>query len=150
MPDSFTNSDDWDNVTYDARKIGWLSARWIVAIIAFVLLIGGVVWGVTVLLAPVKGEGDKRIIKHDATNMIAAQERFEDLYQDILSTDRKIQVAKEAKGDTAVTNLQGLQSYCLGVVGEYNAAARKYTQEDFRSVDLPKEIDNTNTEMDCK
>lgn len=144
------DEDQFEEDKRDARTLGWLSARWIVAIIAFILLIIAVIWVITVLLAPVKGEGEKRIIKHDANNMIAAQERFEDLYQDILATDRKITVAKEAEGDTAADNLQGLQAYCLSIVGEYNAAARKYTKGDFKSVDLPDKIDNSNPEVDCK
>lgn len=149
MP-SYTNSDEFDDLKYDARHGGHWVARWIIVIVVFALLIGGAIWGIKVLIAPVKGEGDKQIIKHDANNMIAAQERFEDLYQDILATDRKITVAREAEGDTAATNLQGLQSYCLSVVGEYNAAARKFTQADFKAVDLPSKIDNSNPEVDCK
>lgn len=147
----FTNTDEWDSFKSDSRTVGRWSVRWTVAIVIFCLLLVSGIWGLTVLLAPIRGEGDKQIIKYDAANMIAAQERFEDLYQDILQTDHKIQVIKESiETDIDKTKLQGLQTYCFEIVGEYNAAARKFTQEDFKAIDLPDEIDNSSKETDCK
>lgn len=151
---------------YEGRKVPWYDsdsetrwmggiAKWVIAAVVLVLLIGGGIWALKVATAPVKGRGDAFTTKESGSNRISAQERFEDLYQEILATDRKIDQAAakvEANPDSNVaqTEYTGLVNYCLDVVADYNAEARKYTSEDFRSADLPEEISNTNPETDCE
>jgi len=112
------------------------------------------VWGFRVATSDIKGQGDSIIKKNSATNRISAQERFEDLYADIKASDAKIGPAKQAvKVDPSTvntTNLTGLVNYCLDVVGDYNAEARKYTSADFRAIDLPAEISSMDPATDCK
>lgn len=150
-----TNSDEWDDFRSDARVVGRWSARWIVTIVVGVLLLGAAIWGATVLLSDVKGAGDARITKNSGGNRIAAQERFEDLYQEIKSADQRIAVAKTALDSdpddrTLRTEHTGALQYCLSVVADYNAEARKYTAREFRAADLPPQIDPADEATDCK
>lgn len=133
------------------KKIIWL---WIGAFLALIL-IGIAAWGFRVATAPIKGQGDAAITKYSAENWTAAQARFEDLYADIEATDRKIEVAQaslDADPDdkTAQQTLLGTKNYCLEVVGDYNAEARKYLAEDFKASDLPAQINNNQQSTDCK
>lgn len=48
------------------------------------------------------------------------------------------------------TNLDGAIAYCIKVRSEYNAQARKFTQTEWRSTDLPYQIDASAPETDCK
>ncbi|AWY04865.1 hypothetical protein PBI_FLOOF_28 [Microbacterium phage Floof] len=119
------------------------------------LALPAISWGVGVATSGPKGLGDAYAEKNSSQNWTAAQARFEDLYADIIATDRKITVAAEQKaadpGDkTAADTYLGTVNYCIGVVGEYNAEARKYLAADFRAADLPAEIDNYDPATDCK
>lgn len=129
-------------------------ALWVGAVFA-VILFGVAVWGFRVVTSPVKGQGDAAITKNSAANWTAAQARFEEMYADIEATDRKIELAREAldtdPGDkTAQQTLSGTQNYCLEVVGDYNAEARKYLASDFKAADLPDQINNNAPSTDCK
>lgn len=124
-------------------------------VVLFFIVTPLAVWGFRVATSDVKGQGDSIITKNSSTNRISAQERFEDLYADIKATDAKIGPAKQAmKADpdsqVAQTNYTGLVNYCLDVVGDYNAEARKYTSADFRSIDLPAQISDVDSATDCK
>ncbi|WDS52052.1 membrane protein [Microbacterium phage Caron] len=126
-----------------------------VAVVIGVLAIPAAVWGVNVATAGIKGQGDAHVVKSSASNWTAAQARFEELYADIEATDRKITVAAEQKAadpedKTAADTYLGTVNYCLSVVGEYNAEARKYLAEEFRAADLPAQIDNHDPATDCK
>lgn len=116
-----------------------------------VLIVGG--WGFKVLTSDIKGQGDAIVTKNSAGNRIAAQEGFHKRYQDILATDRKLDLlAEQARsGDkTAQQTYVGVRSYCESVVGDYNAKARAYTAQDFRDADLPAQIDPLDHATDCK
>ena len=125
-----------------------------IAVALLVALLGLAGWGVKVALSDVKGRGDQIVQKNSGTNRIAAQERFEQLYAEIKAADQKLDVyAAAVKADpTYVTrqNFTGAQTYCLSVVADYNAEARKYTARDFRAIDLPEQIDTFNPTTDCK
>lgn len=128
---------------------------WVVGLLVLSSLVGIAVWLFGVATSDLKGRGDAAQIKNSGINRIAAQERFEERYQDILATDRKIDVAKTAlnadpKNQTLVTNYTGVVQYCIDIVGKYNADALKYTSEAFRTADLPAQIDNHNPATDCK
>lgn len=144
-----------DNPTRVARGASWRIGVWIVAAVLFFAVIGIAIWGFKVGTSDVKGQGDAVRQKNSGTNRIAAQERFESLYAEIKAADRRLDpLAAAVKADptshVAQTNLAGAVSYCIGVVADYNAEARKYTSEDFRAVDLPEQIDDLNPETDCQ
>ncbi len=145
---------DSDNPSTVVRGASWRAGVWIGVVLLVVALISIGVWGFKVATSDVKGQGDAIVQKNSANNRIAAQERFEDLYAEITQTDAKIGPAKQAfkANPTAVnqTNLTGLVNYCLDVVGDYNAEARKYTSADFRAVDLPSQISTMDPATDCK
>jgi hypothetical protein len=146
---------DSNNPTTVVRSGTWRAMIWVVCILAFVALIGFGTWAFKVLVSDVKGQGDATIQKNSGSNRIAAQERFESLYADIIAADQKIdvfaQAAKASPDDkTAQTNLFGTMAYCVQVRNDYNAEARKYSAEQFRSADLPYTIDINDPTTDCK
>lgn len=127
----------------------------IVFLVVLILIVVPIAaWGIKVATSDVKGQGDAIVQKNSSTNRISAQERFEDLYADIKASDAKIGPAKQAaKANPSTvnqTNLTGLVNYCLDVVGDYNAEARKYTSADFRAIDLPAQISGMDSATDCK
>ncbi len=127
---------------------------WVIAGVVGAILFGIAWWAFTVATADVKGQGDAHKQKSSASNRIAKQEWFEEVYQDVLASDRKIDLFAKAlardPGDrTARTNYDGQISYCLDAAADYNAEARKQTSADFRAFDLPSEIDPTDPLTDC-
>lgn len=154
--DKWYDSDDPEQF---ARGAGWFGLRWgTIFVVAFLILssvIGAAIWAIGVGSSDIKGRGDAVKTRNSGINRIAAQERFEERYQDILAADRKISVAKQAldvdpKNPTLQTNYTGTVQYCISAVAEYNADARKYTSEAFRAEDLPAVIDDQETTTDCK
>jgi len=128
------------------------------AVLAVILGIALLVWAgfaVSVLLSGPKGQGDAIKQKNSAQNWTTAQARFEKQYQSVISADEKIAVATEslaAKPDdlTLQQTLAGIKSACISAVADYNAESRKYLSEEFKSADLPYQIDKTNPATDCK
>jgi hypothetical protein len=138
-----------------ARSGGWRLGVIIVVVIVFFSLISAALWAAGVGFAGIQGKGEAHKQKESANNRIAAQERFQDLYNEILAADKRIDVYADALKRTpdsviAQTNLTGAITYCTGVVADYDAAARKYTQKDFRDYDLPEKIDPADPATDCK
>jgi hypothetical protein len=133
---------------------GKIIAISLVTVASIILLTVGVFVLRVVLSDPV-GEGNAIIQKNSANNRIAAQERFESLYQEVVSSDQKITAAQQAldltpDDKTLKQNLNGIINYCISVRAEYNAEARKFSSEDFRSADLPYQIDEFSFRTDCK
>lgn len=155
---------DWDDLADDfERKPTRTTAKWTVRawlIIGLCVVLAGVlgvaIWAFTVATSDVKGRGDAEIIKYDARNRIRAQEGFEKLFTDIQAADRNLNVTAQAlklkpNGDVKLeTELLGQKHYCAGLVAEYDAKARSFTQEDFRAADLPVKIDATDASTDCR
>lgn len=138
-----------------ARSGTWRVMVYIVAFVVFFGAIGVGLWAFGVFTSDVKGRGDATKIKNSGTNRIAAQERFEDMYADVLAADRRIDAqfnALKLDPDSSVAkiNYNGAVNYCIEVVADYNAEARKYTAEQFRSTDLPAQIDDLDSTTDCK
>lgn len=134
-----------------------LSVGWFIALVVIVLgvLTAGGLWLASVFVSDVKGQGDAEKIKNSAPNRIEAQEKFEDLYAEIKAADVNIGLADEratgmAADSKLATELAGLRQYCNGLVGQYNAAARKFRSEQFRAIDLPPQIDDSDRLTDCK
>lgn len=132
--------------------VGWLIA--LMVVVLGVLTAGGL-WLASVLVSDVKGQGDAEKIKNSAPNRIKAQEKFEDLYAEIQAADVNIGLADQRAADAPedsklATELAGLRQYCNGLVGQYNAAARKFTSAQFRAIDLPARIDGADRLTDCE
>ena len=134
--------------------LGW----WVLIVIVAIALTAGI-WGLQVATSGVKGQGDAQIQKNSAENWIKAQARFEQNYAEVKAADVKITNTYKMWQDdptdkTAKQTYTGLQSYCLSVVAAYNADARSYLSEDFRSADLPDQIQtegpSANKATDCK
>ena len=159
----FDDEDHWGDreddfnrkpVRQTAKGIGWVGILVVVVLVVF----GGIgigVWAFNVGTSDVKGIGDAERMKNDARNRINAQENFEQLYQGIVSADQKLNVTADAlatKPDDLKlgTELIGQKHFCLGLVSEYNAKARSFSQQDFRAVDLPHEIDQSAEKTDCE
>lgn len=146
---------DSDNPSTLVRSGGWRMAIFIVAAVVFFGLLGWGIWAVSVGTSDIKGKGDAYKAKNDGTNRVLQQERFEDLYNEILAADKNIDVMKEAldlspDSQVAKTNYSGVKSHCNDVVAEYNANSEKYSAKDFKRVDLPYQIDDTDPRTDCK
>lgn len=133
------------------KRIIWTAVACFVGV--FVLSWGG--YALSVALSGPKGVGDAIKTKNSASNWTKAQAEFEDRHQEIISADRKIAVHKTAldadpKNPTLRTNFTGVTNVCMSAVADYNADSRKYLMEDFKSADLPYQIDDTNPATDCK
>lgn len=144
-----------DNPTTVARGVSWRAAIWIALAVVFILALSAGIWALKVGTSDVKGQGDAQRTKNSGTNRIAAQERFEELYAGIKAADERIDVMAKAKKANpkdvvAATNYTGAVNYCIQIRADYNAEARKYTAEQFRSIDLPAQIDSTDPAFDCK
>lgn len=133
------------------KKIVWLSIATVVGLIA----LSWAGFALTVALSGPKGVGNAIIQKNSAENWTKAQAGFEDKYQAIIAADRKIAVntaalAADPKNPTLQTNVTGVTNICVSAVADYNAASRKFLLEDFKSADLPYQIDSTDPATDCK
>lgn len=125
-----------------------------VVIIGALTAVWWFLFGASVLSSKPIGQGEAIIQKNSAENWVKAQARFEDMYANIEAADRNIVIAFEAyeRDDSTFNerNYTGLRMSCQDMVGEYNAAARKFLSEDFRSADLPYEINTMSASTDCK
>lgn len=149
------SDEEWRRSKKDANRVTWWILGWIIIGAIVLGLLGWAAWGISVAISGPKGQGDATVEKNSAANWTAAQAGFEQKYQDILSTDLKIVNAHtllltSPDDKTLMTNYSGLTSYCLSAVAEYNADARSYLSQEFRSADLPSEIDIDNSTTDCK
>jgi len=148
------DNNEWREARRDVNRGGRFGLGWVFVILAVIAILGIAVWGFNVATSSIKGQGDAVIQKNSADNWIKAQAFFEEKYQDITVSDKQIGVATAAlaakpEDRTLQTNLTGITNHCLSAVGEYNAEARKFLSEDFRSADLPSEIDQYDTATDC-
>lgn len=146
---------DWRDTKRDVNRVGRLGLVWYIVIVLVVLALGAGIWALSVALSGPKGVGDAIIKKNSAENWTKAQAKFEEMYADIEQTDRKITVAATAlaadpEDITLKQTYSGTVNYCLEVVGDYNAEARKYLSSEFRSIDLPQKIGITDPAIDCK
>lgn len=128
---------------------------WTVIAVVVAITVGWGIWAFTVATSQVRGQGNAIIQKNSAQNWTKAQAEFEDMYAHIEASDRKIVIAKERMdanpGDRiAEDNYYGSMTVCQSQVADYNALARSYTAQDFRSADLPDQIDSRNPTTDCK
>lgn len=131
---------------------------WLIGVLIVILVLGtgAIIWSLRVSTSDVKGRGDAEIIKNDARNRIRAQEGFEKLFAAIQAADRNLTTTAAAlrakpNGDLKLeTELLGQKHQCAGLVAEYDAKARSFTQEDFRAADLPPKIDASDSTTNCE
>jgi hypothetical protein len=115
------------------------------------IIVGG--YAAHVALSDPVGRAEAYKTVNQAGNRLAQQAYFEQTYQDIKATDRKLTqlaVDKTAKLDGADIRYSGAVSFCQQLIGDYNAAARKQVASKFRDVNLPPSIDDTDPTTDCK
>lgn len=145
------------------RRPGW-TAMWLTGgIIAFFLVVGGVLWATGVILSPVKGAGEAYAEKNGAGNFIEAQHAFQAENQDFEATLAKIKDARDvvAKDQTAINPaadpiaqwqvqqrvtsdaaiLTELTQGCQNTAAKYNTDANSYLTASFRDAGLPDHLD---------
>lgn len=123
--------------------------------LGIVAVIGAVIWGFGVLTAPIKGKGDAAKINYSAENWTQKQAMFQHSYNGIIGFDKEITRYKEAiaSGDDDRMNkelLNGVTAACNAEVTKYNAESNVYLSQDWKSINLPSQIDNTDPLTDCK
>lgn len=144
---------DSDNPGTVVRGATWRAGLWSLVAFLAVAAVGVGIWGFGVATSDVKGRGDAVRTVNRGDNRLAQQAYFEQTYADIAAADRKLdQLAadKAAKVDGADARYSGGVSYCLQLVADYDAAARKQVAERFRDVNLPARIDRSDPAFDCK
>lgn len=148
--------DDFEHkpVRQTAKGIGWTGVLVAVAIVVFGAL-GIAHWGFGVFTSGIKGQGDAIVVKNEAGNRIRAQEGFLDMYNAVITADKNLTITGESLTKTPdsvklQTELAGQKMVCNDQVSRYNAAARKFTKQEFKDADLPDVIDETKPETDCK
>lgn len=144
-----------DNPSTVIRGASWRTAVWIICAVVFFGFLAAGIWVFKVVTSDTKGRGDAVRTKNSSGNRIAAQERFEQLMAEVKAADQKVAVFADQletnPGDpTLRTQYTGARTYCIQQREDYNANARKYTQADFRAIDLPDQIDATDPATDCK
>ena len=162
---------------WDAELERWTPRRVKLMICAFdaVVIIAPVaIWGIRVATSDAKGKGNVEIERNSAENRVRAQAFFEQSYADIMKFDVQIGDAQKALADFIATNpkptaddlvaaqiytqqlnsrqttLTGLQQQCQSTVAGYNAEARKTLAAEWRSRELPYQIDGSSPATDCK
>lgn len=135
-------------------KEAWKAVGITVLAVVVVVVIWWVTYGAKVFTSEFTGQGDAIIQRNSAENWVKAQADFEDLYADIESQDRSITLLAETvekdPSEFNQRNYDGARLICMETVGDYNAKARQFLSQDFRSADLPYEIDEMSPSTDCK
>lgn len=146
---------DLRDANWAARRTGWSVGTWIVVVVLFVGILSAGGWAISVALSGPKGAGDVRKQTNSGTNRISAQEHFEALYGQVKAYDQQLDQAAADKKQypddrTYAVNYSGLVKQCIDARTQYDADANKVTQTQWRSADLPYQIDTTDPETDCK
>lgn len=159
--------DEWENrrSEFDEKPVRTTAKAmvrvWVLVIIGIVLVaaIGVATWFVKVSISDTQGAGDAEVIKNEAKNRIRAQEGFESLYAAIVTADQNLTLTADAlklspQSQKLSIELTGQKMTCNDLVGRYNARARQFTQEEFRSAELPAQIGTLDhpatVNTDCK
>lgn len=152
-------NEDGSFASMTEKEVWYKTRRWIITFVVLIIVMPLIIWGFTVLTSDAKGKGDQIIRNNSEVNRTEQQQMFEDLFAQITSLDQRIDLAQQvvaadtaAGKDTTISqqNLLGAQNVCLEAIGKYNAAARKVLAKDWRSSDLPQEINQNDPATDCK
>lgn len=133
-------------------------ALWVIGLVVLVSVISGVLWGVGVLGADVKGRGEARKQIKSADFRIAAYDHFYNLCASIQANEISLGAQEDAlagaTGDDReriAANVAGLRATIGGSIAQYNVDARKsYTVGQFKSSDLPYQLDQTTKGTSCE
>lgn len=147
---------------FDKRPVR-TGLRLTLAIVGCVLLVGAIVWGVTVVVSGIKGQGDSIITKNSSDNFISAQAGFVRDSQEFQTDLVKIKDAKKtldsfeaahpsmgngglydpnAEQDQNLrTTLTGLTQTCQSTAADYNTRSGSYLSQDFKNANLPGTLD---------
>ena len=161
----------WDSEIerWDPRRV-----KIILAVLLAVVIIAPVsIWGIRVATSDTRGAGNTEIERNSAENRIRAQAYFEQSFEDIKKFDLQIGDAQKAYDDFVTNNpkpsaddlvaaqiygqqlnsrqvtLTGLQQQCQNTVANYDAEARKTLAAEWRSKELPYQIDGSPA-TDCR
>ena len=164
------------NQKWESEVDRWDPRRVKIAIavfIAVVLVAPIAIWGIRVATSDTRGAGNVEIERNSAENRIRAQAYFEQSFQDIKKFDAQVVDAQKAYDNFVANNpkpsaddlvaaqiygqqlnsrqvtLTGLQQQCQNTVANYDAEARKTLAAEWRSNELPYQIDGS-PETDCK
>jgi hypothetical protein len=155
---------------WDPRRVKLMIA----ALVAVAIITPIAIWGIQVATSDTRGAGNTEIERNSAENRIRAQAFFEQSFQDIKKFDVQVVDAQKAYNDFVTNNpkpsaddlvaaqiygqqlnsrqvtLTGLQQQCQNTVANYDAEARKTLAAEWRSNELPYQIDYSSPETDCK
>jgi len=136
---------------WTTRRIVWTA----LAAVLGIILLSWAGYAASVALSGPKGVGDAIKTKNSASNWTAAQKEFEQRYEEVKALDKIIKthadaLAKNPDNQILQTNVTGVTAGCISAVADYNADSRSYLMEDFKSVDLPYQIDDSLPSTDCK
>jgi hypothetical protein len=155
----------WEEETdrWDPRRVKLMIA----ALVAVLIIAPVSIWGIRVATSDTRGAGNVEIERNSAENRIRAQAYFEQSFQDIKKFDVQIVDAQKAYDDFVTNNpkpsaddlvaaqiygqqlnsrqvtLTGLQQQCQNTVANYDAEARKTLAAEWRSNELPYQIDSS-------
>ena len=161
---------------WDAELERWTPRRVKLMICAFVavVIIGPVtIWGFRIATSDTRGAGNVELERNSAENRIRSQAFFEQSFEDISKFDLQIVDAQKAYDDFVANNpkpsaedlvavqiysqklnsrqvtLTGLQQQCQNTAASYNAEARKTLAAEWRSPQLPYQINDGSPATDC-
>ena len=154
---------------WDPRRV-----KIILAVLLAVVIIAPVsIWGFRIATSDTRGAGNVEIERNSAENRVRSQAFFEQSFEDIKKFDLQIGDAQKAYNDFVTNNpkpsaddlvaaqiygqqlnsrqvtLTGLHQQCQNTVANYDAEARKTLAAEWRSNELPYQIDGS-PETDCK
>lgn len=128
-----------------ARNVFWRVVGYIAAAVAVAGVISAIVWAVKFGTSGVKGGGDVIQQNNSGTNRIAQQQHFQQLYGDIQGYQAQLpgarQDVKDGTDPNAKTNFRGLYNICVSAVTQYNTDSNMILSKDWKSTDLPKQLD---------
>ena len=154
---------------WDPRRVKLM----ISALVAVAIITPIAIWGIQVATSDTRGAGNVEIERNSAENRIRSQAFFEQSFEDIKKFDVQVGDAQKAYDDFLANNpkpsaddlvavqiysqqlnnrqvtLTGLQQQCQNTAADYNAEARKTLAAEWRSNELPYQIDGSPA-TDCK
>lgn len=146
---------DSDNPSRVVRGFSWRAAVWIVVAVLFVGAVSAGIWAFNVATSDVKGKGDATRQVNAADNRLFQQGNFQQLYNDVISYDQRLDQAARDKAahpndDYWATNYTGLVNQCISTRNDYNAQAQKIVAAKFRDENLPAQLDPADPRFDCR
>lgn len=146
---------------FDKRPVR-TGLRFTLAVVGCVLLVSAIVWGVTVVVSGIKGQGDSVKTKNSSDNFLSAQAGFVRDNEEFTADLLKIRDAKQAVASFEATHptsngtlydpnaeqdqnlhttLTGLTQSCQSVAADYNTRSQSYLSQDFKNAALSERLD---------